>query len=190
VLHSKDLLDGQLSTSLYLLHGVTPVHSGFSTIPYLQVELMTAGMHKPVPMLVVVDGVTEDRSFDINTIATSAVETIEVLKSGNASIYGMQGGGGVLIITTKQGGDFSANDIAAIGVLPISPVGFYNTGLQNKQPDLRSTIYWKPELKTDGNGNANFEYYNADGAGTYKITIEGIDKDGNIGRQVLTYRMD
>ncbi len=201
VLHSKDLLGGQLSTSLYLLHGVTPVHRGFSTIPYLRAELMTAGMHKPAPMLVVVDGVIQPNPVDINAIPTSVVETIEVLTSANAGIYGMNSAGGVLIITTKQASGLSANDIAAVGVLPISPTGFYkarefyapkydNPGLQNKQPDLRSTIYWKPELKTDADGNASFEYYNADGAGTCKIIIEGIDKDGNIGRQVFRYRVE
>ena len=201
VLHSKDLLGGQLSTSLYLLHGITMVRKGSATVPYLQIELANAGMHTPVPMLVIVDGTTQTGTFDINAIPASLVETIEVLTSANVSIYGMNGAGGVLVITTKQGGGLSAKDIAAIGVLPISPIGFYKArefyspkydspGRQNKQPDLRSTIYWKPELKTDVNGNASFEYYNADGAGTYKITIEGIDIDGNIGTQVLTYRVN
>ena len=162
-------------------------------------------MHKPAPMLVVVDGVEEQNAqgftFDINTIPVSTVETIEVLSSANASIYGMNSAGGALIITTKQASGLGAKDITAIGVLPISPIGFYkarefysreydNPGRQNKQPDLRSTIYWKPELKTDANGDANFEFYNADGAGTYKITIEGMDKDGNIGSQVFHYRVE
>jgi uncharacterized protein YfaS (alpha-2-macroglobulin family) len=57
------------------------------------------------------------------------------------------------------------------------------------QQDLRSTIYWSPELKTDKDGNAGFEYFNADGTGTYKLVIEGIDKDGNIGRRVYSYRV-
>jgi hypothetical protein len=200
VLHSKDLLGGQLSTSLYLLRGITPVTIGFSVIPYLHIELLTAGPRKPTPMLVVVDGVTQDRYFDINNIPTSIVETIEVLKSGNASIYGIQGGAGVLVITTKQSIGIDPKDIPAKGVLPVSPAGFYKArqfyspkydhpDLQNKWPDLRSTIYWQPELKTDANGNAVFEYYNADGKGTYKVTIEGIDKNGNIGRAVYRYKV-
>jgi uncharacterized protein YfaS (alpha-2-macroglobulin family) len=65
-----------------------------------------------------------------------------------------------------------------------------STSPPNAGPDLRSTIYWNPDLHTDANGNGNFEYYNADGKGTYKITIEGIDKDGNIGTQVFRYRVE
>lgn len=53
--------------------------------------------------------------------------------------------------------------------------------------DTRSTIYWNPNITTDKTGTASFEYFNADGKGTYRAIIEGIDKDGNIGRQVLRY---
>jgi len=86
-------------------------------------------------------------------------------------------------------------------VLPISVMGFYKArdfyspkydnpaALNSKQRDLRSTIYWNPEIQTDKDGNASFDYYNADGTGTYKVTIEGIDKDGNIGRQVYRYEV-
>ena len=46
--------------------------------------------------------------------------------------------------------------------------------------DLRSTIYWNPNIITDKDGKASFEYFNADGKGTYRMVIEGIDADGNI----------
>ena len=54
---------------------------------------------------------------------------------------------------------------------------------------LRSTIYWKPELATDKDGKASFDFYNADGTGTYRVTIEGIDEKGNLGRQTFTYKV-
>jgi hypothetical protein len=54
-------------------------------------------------------------------------------------------------------------------------------------PDLRSTIYWNPDLKTGVNGNTSFSFFNADGPGTYKVTIEGINADGQLGRQVYRY---
>jgi hypothetical protein len=88
-----------------------------------------------------------------------------------------------------------------MGVLPISPKGFYiarefyspkydQANLTNNRPDLRSTICWKPELVTDKDGNASFEYYNADGTGSYRIVVEGIDDKGNIGRQVYRYKVE
>jgi len=57
---------------------------------------------------------------------------------------------------------------------------------QPTQPDTRSTIYWNPNVNTDKTGAA-VEYFNADGTGTYRAIVEGIDKDGNIGRQVYKY---
>ena len=53
--------------------------------------------------------------------------------------------------------------------------------------DLRTTIYWNPKLITDEKGNTSFEFNNADGKGNYKAVVEGVDKNGNIGRTVLRY---
>lgn len=58
---------------------------------------------------------------------------------------------------------------------------------QSAQIDTRSTIYWNPNVITDKNGNADLEYFNADGKGTYRVTVEGLDKDGNLGRVVYRY---
>jgi TonB-dependent SusC/RagA subfamily outer membrane receptor len=199
VMHADEIsrIGGQLSTGLDgRLHGVVFSRgAGGTAIPFLKAPPADG------PMLVVVDGVEMNKEFDINLIPSSQIETIEVLKYASTAMYGMSGGNGVLVITTKQGGGFDPKDIASVGVLPISPVGFYkprqfyspkyeypNDNL--KRPDLRSTIYWQPGLVTDKNGLASFDYYNADGVGTYKVTIEGIDSDGNIGRQVYRYKVE
>ena len=58
---------------------------------------------------------------------------------------------------------------------------------QTNKIDTRTTIYWNPNIETDKDGNASFEFFNADGTGTYRAIIEGIDKDGNIGRQLYRY---
>ena len=49
--------------------------------------------------LLMVDGVQVD-SFD--SVLPSQVDAIEVIKDGSASIYGMQGANGVIMITTKK----------------------------------------------------------------------------------------
>jgi len=148
------------------------------------------------PMKIILDGA--DMGFDLNKITGLDIESVEVLKSPGASgIYRTMNG--VLIINTKKG--LQPEDIASIGVLPISPKGFYiarefyspkydQSNLTNNRPDLRSTIFWKPELVTDKNGNASFEYYNADDKGSYRIVVEGIDDKGNIGRQVYRYKVE
>jgi len=197
VMHAAEIeqIGGQLSTSLFgRLRGVrfqngTPILTQFS--PF--------NTH---PMLVIIDGnvLPGDPLPNIDFLDVNSVETVEVLKYASASIYGAAGGNGVLVITTKEGGGVDAADIASVGVLPVKPAGFYkardfyspkydNVTKADKTPDLRSTIYWKPEIKTDANGNASFDFCNSDGTGTYKVTLEGIDSDGNIGRQVFTYQV-
>jgi len=206
VMHADEIeqIGGQLSTSLDgRLHGVTFVGaSNGSAVPYLTINLHSGmGRNPPAPMLVIVDGAENSKGFDINQIVSTQVETIEVLKYASTSIYGIGGGGGVLVITTKQGGGTKAKDIASIGVLPITPRGFYkarefyspkydHTELASKQRDFRSTIYWRPEIMTDKDGNASLDYFNADGTGTYRVVIEGIDSWGNLGRQVLRYKVE
>jgi len=201
VMHADEIerVGGQLSTSLNgRLHGV-----GFNNdTPYLKSPPGDG------PMIVVLDGsVVNPRDangklggFNVNTIPSSQVETIEVLKYASASIYGMEGGNGVLIITSKKGGEYT-KDIPSIGVLPIAPKGFYiakefyspkydYSNANSDHEDLRSTIYWNPEIKTDNSGNASFDYYNADGTGTYKVTVEGIDDNGKIGRTIYRYKVE
>jgi TonB-dependent SusC/RagA subfamily outer membrane receptor len=193
VMHADEIekINGPLGTSLDgRLHGVN-----FVGMPLHRVPVLGYGGQ---PMLVIIDG---QEGGNLNYLNADDVETIEVLKYSSTAIYGMEGGHGVLIVTTKQTRGLAAKDIASIGVLPIAPMGFYkarefyspkydNSSWVGKQTDLRSTIYWKPEITTDKNGNASFEYYNADGAGTYKVIVEGIDKDGNIGRQVYRYKVE
>jgi len=206
VLHSNEIGHGTIVDALNgRLRGVTFDSKIGNVTPYLTLSFMAAINDKnpPKPMLVIVDG-RQLNAYgakpDISTINPSDIETVEVLKYAGASIYGVEGAGGVLIITTKTGNGINPKDIASVGILPIAPGGFYkarefyspkyNTSLVNKQHDYRSTIYWNPEIKTGKNGNSSFDYYNADGTGTYKVTIEGIDKDGNIGRQLYRYKVE
>jgi len=203
VMHANEIerVEGALSTSLDgRLHGVTFVRQpDGQKVPVLTINIMDAmPFNPPTPMLVVVDGV---EGTDINGLQASDIETVEVLKYANATIYGMNGGAGVLIITTKHGGGRDIRDIASIGILPIAPMGFYkarefyspkyeNTSMAGKWHDYRSTIYWQPELTTGKDGSASFGFYNADGKGTYRVVIEGIDDKGNLGRQVYMYKVE
>lgn len=204
VMHAKEIgqIQGPLVNSLNgRLRGVQFIGPDFAKIPFLTVNLWnTLGKHNQAAnMLVVIDGAYVDGSA-LNSLDADEVETVEVLKYASASIYGEAGGGGVLVITTKKTMGLTPDEIVSEGILPITVPGFYkarvfyapkynNPGANDQRADLRSTIYWQPELATDKNGNASFDYYNADGKGVYKIIIEGIDDDGNIGRQVFRYKV-
>lgn len=55
-----------------------------------------------------------------------------------------------------------------------------------KMVDLRSTIYWKPNLITDQNGNASMRFFTADEPGKYLVTVEGIALSGKLVRKSYT----
>ena len=205
IMHAAEIeqIGGRLSDALNgRLIGVTFLHqSQVDVEAYLTVKIMSSiGVNVAHPMLLIVDGAYIDPP-DINSITVSAVETVEVLRYGSTAIYGMDGADGVLIVTTKKGGGLNKKDIPSSGVLPIAPMGFYkarefyapryeHAETVDKRQDLRSTIYWNPEIKTGKDGNAAFNFYNADGAGTYKVTVEGIDNNGNLGRQVYRFTVE
>ncbi|QHS55415.1 TonB-dependent receptor [Mucilaginibacter sp. 14171R-50] len=151
------------------------------------------------PMLVVVDGIYASPDL-INTLVVSDIQSIEVLRNiGSYAIYGSRGGNGVLVITTKRGDEptYYPKTFGS-GIKPYAPKGIYRArtfyspkyDVKNRQTlaDLRTTIFWKPDIVT-GDGKASLDYYNA-GKGTYRVVIEGVDSQGNIGRQVFRYKVE
>jgi TonB-dependent SusC/RagA subfamily outer membrane receptor len=54
--------------------------------------------------LIIVDGRKVDMSY-LQEMYTGDVKSINILKDASASMYGMQGGNGVVVITTRRGGD-------------------------------------------------------------------------------------
>jgi len=48
--------------------------------------------------LVIIDGV---KTFDVNAIAPNDIYSVDVIKDASASMYGIEGEGGVIIITSK-----------------------------------------------------------------------------------------
>lgn len=48
-------------------------------------------------------------------------------------------------------------------------------------PDARLTLYWNPNLNTDGNGQATFHFNNNDKTKRYRLIIQGTDAEGRLG---------
>jgi hypothetical protein len=156
-------------------------------------------------MLFVVDGaiIPNIKGFpppDVNNFLASDVKTVEVLSAGNASIYGMDAGAGVIIITTKQGNEeiksYQENtkpDLRLVGFHLARE--FYSPRYNATSPnatlaDYRKTVFWQPNIVPDKNGDILISYYNTDGKGEYRIVIEGIDNKGNLGRKDLHYKVN
>ena len=151
-------------------------------------------------MVVIVDGslISGASLDDLNALD---IYSIEVLRSGGyLAIYGSNAPGGALVITTKRGADpVDVDNTPAAGVLTFPFKGFYIARefyspkydkTNTTAGDFRTTIYWEPDIVTDKDGKASFEYFNADTKGTYRMIIEGIDSDGNLGRKVYRYKVE
>jgi len=169
--------------------------------PHLQ--RLAKGFVPPPPMLVMLDGVAID-VLTYKSLSPRNIESIEFLNyMGTTTAYGGKGNSGVVVITSKRG--VTDDDMTYTESLPgykkFSPKGFYkvrefyspqydNPQTNKEIADLRTTIYWNPMVQTDKDGNASFEYFNAGSKGNYKVVVEGIDNDGNIGRFVYRYRVE
>ncbi|MES2278100.1 MAG: TonB-dependent receptor plug domain-containing protein [Bacteroidota bacterium] len=147
------------------------------------------------PMLVILDGARISQGM-MNAIIPADVAGVEILTGNSKVIYGGEGSAGVIIITTKRGGEttpidnsFNKQHYTTQGYTPVkqfySPP--YDTPDQTKMADLRSTIYWNPDVVTDAQGKASISFYNADGTGNYKVTLEGMDTKGGLVRKTFTY---
>ena len=145
--------------------------------------------------IIVVDGIIyEDDDSILDSTPVTDIEQLDVLKGANASIFGMRGSGGAIIIELKSGKKLATNSKPSPGILTLSPMGYskcaefyhpkYDTPQQksNHQPDLRTTLYWNPSLTFNAEGKAVIEYYTSDNSTSQDIVIEGIDTNGSVYR--------
>ena len=195
------LVAGQFPPSLPLaqsLEGRIPGVTFVGGLP-VAIKLAAASIQGAPPMRIMVDG-TEMPPEYLSSLNMHTVQSIEVIDDiAYAAVYGARANGGVLVITSKQGDEGISEP--APGILFYSPIGYYKirTFYSPHYDDpktnipvanLRSTIYWNPNMITDKDGNTSFQYFNAGSKGTYRVVIEGIDNDGNIGRRVFRYKVD
>jgi hypothetical protein len=120
---------------------------------------------------------------------------------GYSPLFSHQGYLGTILITTKarNGG---INDGKSGRSLKITPLGyqlereFYlpayeiNIPQEDVSPDLRTTIYWNPDIRTNEDGEAEMMFYAADTDTDYTVTIEGITDDGVLIRKTGKIRRD
>ena len=126
----------------------------------------------------------------VRAIPLSDVDKIEILKSSqNTAVYGVKGANGVIAIYTRRGEIAGGNSVVK-GIVSNKVAGypgykeFYSPdyskeNVSRKQPDLRTLLYWNPEIKTK-NGAAEYSFFSSDQTGYYKIIVEGITNDGRI----------
>ena len=161
------------------------------------------------PMQVYLNGMPVDAN-SLAGMTSTDIESVEIfLKDELGLINRVNGTNGVLVVNSKKKAEkkqMKMEDIMSMlpkpGEYKFTPQGysvareFYSPKYTTPQSltmnnDLRTTIYWNPKVKTDKiTGNTMVDFFNADGRGNYRVTIEGIDADGNLGRQVFRYKVE
>ncbi len=137
--------------------------------------------------------------YNIDEIDPYSVERIAVLKGGQTTLLGGDGAGGAIVITTRKG--MSAyKELPKYNIRTAMPLGyqepaeFYSPRYETEEsreigpPDLRTTIYWNPDVKISADGEASFQFYTADSPDDYSVVIEGITEDGMIIRSRSTLK--
>jgi len=93
-------------------------------------------------------------------------------------------------ITTRSGsGPFLKKTPGIYLYKPVVPVlakQFYSPRYSSPDesttaPDLRTTVYWNPEVITDHNGKAQVSFFTSESAGNYMIIVQGTNLAGGLG---------
>ncbi len=153
--------------------------------------------------LYIINGVPVSKLF-LNTMNQNDIESITVLKDGNATaLYGSAAAYGAIIIESKtyrrqriqlKFGNryYYSSQLVNTSGANYTPVRkFYAPKYErtetDERTDFRETIYWNPVVQTNKEGIASVEFYNSDASSTFRAVAEGLGYNGMIGRTEHTY---
>ncbi|TNF45386.1 MAG: hypothetical protein EP310_01695 [Bacteroidetes bacterium] len=174
---------GTSATPLFLLDGISMV--GMQSINLPNEVSQTADAEENAMAVS-----SEQLIQAVRAIPMSDVDKIEVLKSAhNTAVFGLKGANGVIAIYTKRGKMGDGSSIGK-GIIENKVVGYSKyrgyyspkytpENIKEKKPDLRTLLYWNPEVITKG-GVSELRFFSSDQSGHYHIMVEGIASDGRI----------
>ena len=166
----------------------TRVENGKVIIERMSYSLDGGSGSRPA-VLVLDDMIIQE--YNIDDLDPYSIERIAILKGAQTVLLGGAGAAGAIVITTKKG--MSAyKEVPKYHIKTTTPLGyqkpveFYSPRYDTKDkresgpPDLRTTIYWNPDVKVSADGGAVFDFYTSDATADYTVLIEGITNDGLI----------
>ena len=153
---------------------------------------MVTTTRSEMPVLFVIDNMRfEDFSGQIDAIDVSTIESIFVLKDNTSMPGYYPNTSGAVVITTKIGG-YKGDVSRSPSIDEIIPLGYqqaahfyaptYETPEQSESslPDLRTTIFWKPNVQFTEQGEAVIDFYSADTPTVYQVRGEGVSDNGKL----------
>jgi len=142
--------------------------------------------------LIIIDNVPVEAEFLMRFNALE-VESIEVLKGGDASIFGPEGANGVVLVYTKRGISYGSTKLPNFVQTNLKGYQQYkefyspNYALYSDDtPDYRTTLYWNPTIT---NENRILKFHNSDNKGKVKLVLEGFTTDGTPFRSTDYYEV-
>ncbi len=138
----------------------------------------------------IIDGIYMEYE-EVSYLTTSDVERVEFFSGAEAMMYS-DASGGIFVITLHSGASLNSLSVTPTGIAMVEQLGYQKSATfyspsydspelkRNLPPDYRTTIYWDGTLTPSDDGTIEFDFYTADKATTYTITLEGIDEDGEI----------
>jgi len=129
---------------------------------------------------------------EIKSLTVDVVERIDILDNmASYAIWGAGTGGGPIdgVISIILKSDFSADHTSVFHSANVRFSGFseprifyspkHHTKLESDyKPDLRTTLFWEPNIKVENNKEVLLNYYNADNPSKVKVIVEGITTNG------------
>ncbi len=140
-----------------------------------------------IPTLMVDGVIIHDPGIIVN-LDPETVEKIDVIRG--QYLVGKYLFPGLINVITRSG-DFSSFTLpgymvrikyrATDPVMSFLSPGYSTAELKNdRDPDYRNTLYWNPEIKPHGKGQARVEFYSSDNKGDYLLSIQGFTKKGKL----------
>ncbi len=161
---------------------------------FILLDNINTGVFNESP-LVLLDGVPIFDEDEIMNFSPLNVKKLEVMT--RKWYLGQLSFNGIVSYTTYQGD---------LGGFPLNPKSvtlayeglqlqreFYSPKYDNKNqresrlPDQRYLLYWNPTVTTDKDGHQQVEFNTSDIPGEYKIVVEGMTRDGNVGSSTSTF---
>lgn len=151
---------------------------------------------KMMPIGVSINGFPVDEYFDLSALPVKEIEKIQVYLLGTPPHPSL------MTISMKDKNILYQNFRKGTppGTAYLKQEGYtiskafyevkYPLKKQSKEEDLRTTLYWAPNLIPDKNGKMSFSYFNGDLTGKHRIVVEGFDGQGNLFRKEWSYKVE
>lgn len=139
------------------------------------------------------DNMLVDDLLFFESIDVNSIDRVEVVKGVAGNVWA--GGGPIIAVFSKVGGGGKPTPTDTFVKKTIqgyfTAKQFYSpnyeapTEVEKLKPDLRTTIYWNPQVRTDSLGMATVSFFAADTPTNYKVIIEGRGSNRILGRKEM-----